>query len=98
MTRPVVDEAPLSEFVRKMRAVFVKREAAKTNADKREAEREMESLMRQYLGRSAWDAMGDAEAVEQDVPRDTRVDSTCHTYGVQSDRVDWKQRAARNDD
>lgn len=76
MTKPlVVDEAPLSEFVRKMRDACRRCLAASKPSDKRAIEREMADLMRKYLGRNAWEAAvaaeREAERVSADVPRAT---------------------------
>lgn len=96
-----VDESPLSEFVQKMRAVFARREAATTVPDKRSIEREMEALMRQYLGRSAWDAAAAAAAAEAaDVSRDTGADRSCPdaaAHAQQPGNVIERQRRAAGD-
>jgi hypothetical protein len=57
------------------------------------------SLMRTYLGRSAWDAVRDADAVEQaaGVPRDTTRDRSCHTGALAVDAIDRKLAAAGPD-
>lgn len=100
--RRAVDEAPLSEFVTKMRAVFVERLAAKSARDKREVEGRMKALMFEYLGRDAWEAaLASAVATQADVPRDTSRDQSCHTSGASSeghpDLRDGKLLAAGRD-
>lgn len=65
MPRPSqVDESPLSEFVTKMRDVFRRRLAAVEPRDQRAIEAEMQTIMRTYLGRDAWEAV---QAAERDV-------------------------------
>lgn len=77
MTPRAVDESPLSEFIVKMRDVFRRRLEANGLGDKRALEREMEGIMREYLGRDAWDATAalneQAAAVgeQKAVPRET---------------------------
>jgi hypothetical protein len=99
--RRAVDQHPESEFVRKMRDVFRRRDAAKGQPKTLKAlHGEMVELMHTYLGRNAWDAMRDAEAVEHgaDVPRDTTRDRNCHTSADAVDAVERKVAAAGRDD
>jgi hypothetical protein len=98
--RTNVDQHPESEFVRKMRDVFRRRDAAKGQPRTLQAlHEEMVVLMRTYLGRNAWDALRDAEAVQQaaDVPRDTSRDRSCHTTASDVDVLDRKAAAAGKD-
>lgn len=93
------DEAPLSEFIAKMRDVFRRRLEAVDGREKRAVEREMEAIMRTYLGRSAWDASAAAEEhdVVAGVPRDTPRRRRGHGPSKYSGDVDHKLAAAGPD-
>lgn len=71
----MVDESPSSAFVVEMKAALRKRLEASDDLQRRaDAQREMEGIMRRYLGRSAWDAMRDAETTGGDMPRGDATD------------------------
>ena len=82
-----VDESPISEFIAKMRECFLERLTATGDRDKRDLERKMEGIMREYLGRSAWDAAAAADEDLRDVPRGTSRDRVCHKRRVRAGRV-----------
>lgn len=91
MSRPVVDEHPESEFQRQARELLERVLAAKTKGERMAREAELGALLRANRTRSAWDAMRDAEAVEQpaaDVSRATSRDRSCHTLRASSDHAD----------
>ncbi len=79
--RTNVDQQPESEFQRQAKELLARRLAATTQGDRRALERELAALLASQRTRSAWDAVRDAQAVEQapDVPRDTSRDRSCHT-------------------
>jgi hypothetical protein len=84
----VVDESPLSDFVREMKALLARRMAARGQNGKAAVTQEMRRVMRQHFGRGAWQAMVDAENAEKAirVPRDTSRDRQgprrAHTRGA----------------
>jgi hypothetical protein len=76
MSKPAVDEATKSDFVREMEAAIAKRLAA-VGRGKAAVDREIAGIVRKHLGRDAWQAMVDAERESDDVPRATRRDRSC---------------------
>jgi hypothetical protein len=68
----IVDEAPVSEFIAKMRACFQERLAAADDQGKRDVEGRMRDIMRQYLGRSAWQGFRAARRATVAIPLDPR--------------------------
>lgn len=66
----VVDDSPVSEFIAKMKACFEERLAVADPLDKKAVERKMEGIMREYLGRSVWDAADSAQGVPRGTTRD----------------------------
>ena len=78
MTKPSIDQAPKSDFVREMEAAIVRRLNAVGKSGKAAVDREIAGIVKAYLGRDAWQAMVDAERETPDVPRGTRRDRFCH--------------------
>jgi hypothetical protein len=74
MTKPALVESPKSEFVREMEAAIQRRLAAPTRAGKTAVDREIAGIVKQYLGRDAWQAMVDADRETASVPRGTSRD------------------------
>lgn len=79
--RTNVDEQPKSEFCRKAEALLAEALAAPTFAER---QARTAALAAHLHSRSAWDALRDAEAVEQasNVSRDTSRDRNCHAVAA----------------
>jgi hypothetical protein len=92
------DDAPMSVFVREMKAAFLRREQAHGLREKRAITQELEAIMRQHLGRGAWDAAAGFKTAAVRVPRDARR-HRCHVDGApvesrESGPIDRKTLAA----
>jgi hypothetical protein len=97
--RSNVDQQPKSEFCKQAEDLLARRLAARTTGDRRALEAELTVLLATHRLRNAWDAVRDAEAVEQPagVPRDTTRDRNCHSSAPAVDVVDRKVAAAGPD-
>lgn len=69
MTKPAIDEAPKSDFVREMESAIARRLAAAGWPEKVAVDREIRDIIRTHLGRDAWQAMVDAEAESAAIPK-----------------------------